>query len=300
MRRFVTLGLSSALILIGCSGKPVPAPDTSAGGLAKVLDAARAATKAQGAGNVQAYTPESLHDLVDGQDQYFLDAGFKRLVAEDLKAPDAKGDAYVEFALYDMGTPEGALRVFTGDERSPSLKYLDIGDEAFSSDLGIDMRVGRFYLKLAGRPEPAGQEKFMQALAEAAAKALPPGPSEADLVKPLPAEHLVPHSAQYWPAKFLGLDFLKAVRTAAYTAGGKPVRLFVLDAGDEAKAQALADQWKATPKPAPDVAGPNTFAYKDAYAGEVLVVRQGRFLVGAIGEYMAAKPLVDSVIERLK
>jgi hypothetical protein len=110
----------------------------------------------------------------------------------------------------------------------------------------------------------------------------------------------VPHSVQYWPAKFLGLEFLKAVRTAAYTAGGKPVRLFVLDAGDEAKARTLAAQWKATPKPPPDEAGPNTFAYKDAYAGEVLVVRQGRYLVGAIGEHVAAKPLVDAAVERLK
>jgi hypothetical protein len=211
-------------------------------------------------------------------------------VAQDLKAPDAKGKAYVEFTLYDMGTPEGALRVFTGDERSPSLKYLDIGDEAFSSDLGIDMRVGRFYLKLAGRPEPAGQEKFLEALAAAAAKAMPAGPGEANLVKPLPAKDLVPHSVQYWPAKFLGLDFLKGVRTAAYASGGKPVRLFVLDAGDEAKAKALADQWKATLKPAPEVVDPDTFAYKDAYAGKVLVVLHGRYLLGPIGDYVSAKP----------
>jgi hypothetical protein len=41
------------------------------------------------------------------------------------------------------------------------------------------------------------------------------------------------------------------------------------------------------------------FKYKDTYAGEVLVAKEGRYVVGAIGEHAVTMPLVDSVIERI-
>jgi hypothetical protein len=80
------------------------------------------------------------------------------------------------------------------------------------------------------------------------------------------------------------------------------VRLFAGDCGDEAKAQALFKQWKesAGASPGAGAAGADSFTYKDPYAGNVLVIRRGRHLLGAIGDAQVATPLLAVVAKRIE
>jgi hypothetical protein len=290
MRRLALCAVMASLAAAGCgkSGPPAPAGDGQAE-MARILDAVQAATGAQRAAETAWYGPDTLHELIDGMDRYFLDAGFVRLACADWKAPGAAGDAYVELALYDMGSPEGALDV-VADSRTDRTEYLDLGNEAQKTDDGLELRAGRYYARLTARRDVAGRQDFVRRLAEALARAAPPGPSDADLVAPLPAEGMRPHSAAYTTAGFLGRDYLKGVREAAYETDGGPERRFVLEAGDDAAAEALFARWKASVTPPPAAAGANELAYDEPYVGRVTVVRDGRRLRGAIRKTAGAGP----------
>lgn len=288
MRRLAPILLLASLAATGCgrSAPPAPAGDTSAE-MARLLDAVQAATGAKRLAETVWYKPDTLFELVDGMDRYYLDSGFARLAYTEWQAAGATGNAYVEINLFDMGSPEGALDILC-DSRTDKTRYLDLGNEAQETDDGVELRAGRYYARLTARRDVEGQQAFVRLLAEALAKAAPPGPSDAQLVAPLPADGMLPRSAAHTTTGFLGRDDLKGARHAVYASDAGPARRFVVDAGDDDAAEALLAKWKASVTPLPDPAKAGAFTYEEPYVGRVTVNRDGRYLSGAIRKVPAA------------
>jgi len=265
-----------------------------------ILQAVATHTPAQRLGDVAWYTPDNLHEYIDGMAPYFTDSGFVRLAHSEWRAAGAATDAYVELDLYDMGSPEGALDIL-GDLRTPETAYLDIGNDAHRMEDGIECRAGRYYVKIVARRDVAGQQDLLKTLAEAVAAAALQGPTDDHLLAPLPAEDRLPHSAAYTTKGFLGREFLRGVREAAYDVNGKEIRLFVMDAGDLTAAARVLQQWRTSLATAPARdEGPESFAYEEPYVGHILVLQHGRWMAGAIGDPAAAQEGIETLRKALQ
>ena len=301
MRTLIGLAMAAALVIAGCCSADEPAaPKNPRDQAQKILDAVGAAADAERTGDITWFGADNLYEYVDGMAAYYVDSGFVLLAHSEWRPRGSKGPAYVELDLYDMGSPEGALDVL-GDSRRKKTMYLEIGNEAHQTNEGVDFRVGRYYAKLVARKDAKGQMPLARALAEAVAKAVPPGPSDENLVAPLPAEQMIPHTAAYTTKTFLGREFLNGVREAAYTLGDNRVRLLAMDAASADKAAAVMAAWKAsapTPTPVKDL--PDAFSYREAYVGTFTVARKGQWLLGAIGDPDAAQELLKPLIARLE
>jgi hypothetical protein len=297
----VGLALAAALALGGCGGsEDTAAGDASAAAMTQILNDARAAFPNVHLGEVAAFDTENLYEAIDGAAPYFIDSGFVRLVRGEWQPADAKGGAYVEMEFYDMGSPLGALDMLA-DSRTDKTVYAPIGNEAHEMDEMLEFRTGRYYVKLIPRRDGAAMKSLTKTVAEALVKAAPPGPSDEALVSPLPADKMVPHSAVYVAKEFLGHEFLKDVREAAYDTGGKRVRLFLMATDSPEKAKAAFQAWKKS-LPAPPAGRnlPNTFTSTEEYVGPIVVAHRGRYLAGAIGEAAPAGALLESFLKRLE
>jgi len=303
MRQRIGILIVATMLAAGCkeTGQPAapgePGPQTQ---MTAILQAVAANSRAERLGDVTWYTPDNLHEYIDGMAPYFTDSGFVRLAHSEWRAAGAATDAYVELDLYDMGSPEGALDIL-GDSRTPETVYLEIGSEAHRLEDGIECRVGRYYAKIVARRDVAGQQDLVKTLAEAVAAAAPQGPSDDSLLAPLPAQDRLPHSAAYTTKGFLGREFLRGVREAAYDANGKEIRLFVMATDDLTQAARVFQQWRTSLATvlARDE-GPESFAYEEPYVGYIIVLQQGRWVTGAIGDPAAAKDGLEALRKAIK
>ena len=301
MRQLIGLTVLAALVAGGCGSDGSSSPGGPKAEITRILDAVAANVPGTRTEDVTWYEPENLYEYVDGMAGYYVDSGFLMLAHSEWRGRDSKDNAYVELDIYDMGSPLGALDIMA-DGRTPQTKYVRLGNEAQETDDGMDLRTGRYYVKLIGRRDVAGQRDFIKALAAAVVKAAPPGPADDKLLAPLPATGMVPHTATYATKGFLGREFLNQVREAAYEVQGKRVRLFLIDAGSEEKAKAMLADWKESipPQPIGTQELPNTVSYSEDYVGAVTATAQGKWLAGAVGEAAVAKPLLSSLLKRLE
>jgi hypothetical protein len=302
MRTAMAAGLAVALLVCGCSKpEPVPEPDPQAV-MTGILDALTSPT-AERVGDIVWFDATTLHNYnVNGDDTNYLKCGFQGLAHSEWRSPGAKGDGHVDVDLYDMGTPEGALDRFS-HPRSQWQEFLDIGNEAQPTDGGIEVRIGRYFVRVIARREVSVQRSLVESLARAVAAAAPPGPSDAQLMVPLPPTGMRPHTATFFTKGYLGRLFVEKVREASYVvAGGQSIRMFVIDATTLEAAQKLFDEWKAT-VPTPPIGGGaavDRLEWDEPLLGRVVMLKKGRWLAGTIGDPAISQALFNPFLQRLQ
>jgi len=304
MQRGSHLALLAAglgLAVTGCTksddGGPGGSPRAE---MAGILAAVKSETGAIQKEETLWYDADDLYKYIDGGAAKFAKAGFVLLAHTEWR-PAGEGKAYVVMDIYDLGSPQGALDVIC-DSRSEQTDYVPCGRECHFTPELVELRTGRYYVTLAPKPGPADDtQPLVKALAEAFAGAAPPGPSDEELVAPLPAARMVPHTAAYTTRGFLGHDFLTKVREALYESGSQGVRLFVADAGTPEKAAAVFAEWQelAEARPAEAKLMPGFFAYRDEYLDFVVVSQKDRWVAGASGDPAAAQAMLVSLLKQL-
>lgn len=301
MRILIGVSVLAAALAAGCGSGQPSGDDAARAQMAQVQDAVTSAGVADLVGEVRWFEPETLFEQIDGQAVQYVDAGFLRMAHSEWRAPGGQVGAYVELEIYDMASPQGALDILAAS-RSATSAYLDVGNEAIQLDDGLELRVGRYYIRIVARKDVEGQKPLVQALAKAVVRAAPAGPKDDDLLAPLPAANRVAHTAGYTTKNFLNRDFLQQAREATYEVGGAKVRLFLVDARSPEKAAANFAEWKdSIPAQGSNLqASPKTFSYTEPFVGPTTVVVRGKFLAGAVGEPAAARPLLDSLLDRLE
>ena len=132
-------------------------------------------------GEIRPFDKENLYEYINGHAEYFLSAGFRRLlVAEYNQIIDTnnqtsntnnqtakrtnQGPAVV-VDLYDMGEPLNAFGVLM-DEMGEGREAATVGDMGFYSGRGLGFITGRYYLKLAAFADDLPLLKMAQAIHE--------------------------------------------------------------------------------------------------------------------------------------
>ena len=177
MRIHVVFALLAAMAVVyGCGTGEGPAPaDPVRAELARIVEAARVTAGAETINPPDWYGPQDLFEYINGMADYYLEAGFKRLVHAEFQKTGDLSEAYVEVDIYDMGTPQGAEKVMA-DARTPTTQTVSIGDEAHKTPAGIDLRAGRYYVRIVARRDEAGQQDLVRKIAEGIAAAVRPAP----------------------------------------------------------------------------------------------------------------------------
>lgn len=251
----------------------------------------------------QKYVPDTLFEYINGAAENFISYNFVELAVGQYRGPGGKAEMTVE--IYDMGAPENAFGIY-GSERYPESRFLPVGVQGYIEDEILNFFAGRFYVKLMAYE--AG-DKTAAALKEFAAAVVKGIPELGAF--PLPVQAFAPagrvdNSEKFILRDFLGLTFLSRGFVASYRIpNGGEFDAFVIEAPLAAEAvksmTALVGHF-AKPAP-PDPAPGELVRLKDPYLANILAVREGRFIIGAVkvkdGEEAAAEKIVRETARAL-
>jgi len=110
-------------------------------------------------GEVGLYDKDGLFDYINGAAPIFIERGYRKLVAADLKT-ESGGELTCD--VFDMQSADNATAICQ-KERPASATAAQVGDEGHSGSMALAFRSGRYYVKLTAFDKQA--EAFLPELA---------------------------------------------------------------------------------------------------------------------------------------
>jgi hypothetical protein len=164
---------------------------------------------------IQSYGPQNLSDKIDGKAELYLSAGFKEMSCRSFQLKEA-GDAHVEVFIYDLGTPQNAYVVFSG-QRRPGSPDSPLTANAYTTANALFFSRGRYYVEIVGdRASPALQNS-LQTYATALLDQLPAEEAAKDRTKLFPQKGLAKDTVRLSATDTFGMAGFNNVLTADYT-----------------------------------------------------------------------------------
>jgi hypothetical protein len=194
-------------------------------------------------GKPESFTPENLYDKIDGKAELYLAAGFVRMHCQRFALKDA-ADEWLEWFVYDMGTPAQAFSVFT-EQRRAEARTLDVAEFAYQTQNALYFICGSNYVEAVASSAGGPLVKAMTAMARGFVAATAPGSGRLPQMELLPAQDLVPGSYTLQSADVFGFDQFKDVFTAQYKVNDAQVLAFVTSCQNADAAAALRDAYRA-------------------------------------------------------
>jgi hypothetical protein len=212
------------------------------------------------------YTPDNLFEYIDGAADAFLSFDLQELVSVTY-ASERKLEVTV-----DVYRHRDAVRAYGmyALERPAGTTPIPVGIEGHAGPDHLEFVVGAYYVKLvqAGGKDPTVLRAFADEIARGLA-----GTREAPAVLGLfPETGRVPRAEKLAARGFLGHAFLHDAVAVPYDAGGKRVRLFVIEGKDEADVRNMVGRYLDAAGARSTTVGPaGTATLRDPLNGEVVI-----------------------------
>jgi len=190
---------------------------------------------------IESYGPENLSDKINGKAELYLAAGFKEMSCRSFSL-DASGGARVEVFLYDMGLPQNAFAVFSG-QRRPGSTVLSLTANAYATDNALFFTKGRFYVEIVADRASKGLQSSLAAYATALLAKIPSEGGTPDAAALFPKEGLALDSVRLSATDAFGLAGLNNVLTGEYSLKGGKATAFIAVRETPEQAQAEARRY---------------------------------------------------------
>ncbi len=230
------------------------------------------------AGPVRAFRPETLFEYVNGHAEYYLGAGFKRLVTAEYGPP---GKPALVVDLFDMGKGLHAFGVLM-DEAGSDPTPLDLGEMGFSGTGGARFMAGPYYVRVttfADGLDPVAPARVV-------AKGLA-GEGGLTLAFRFPDFGPVLRT-RFVKSNYRGLEFLTDVVEREFEGADGPFTAFLKTDGGEGAVGALTAflQSDGIAFERKDLGGKGiAYLVEDPYEGPWFFVGVGKRLVGGFGPW---------------
>ncbi len=185
------------------------------------------------------FDAENLYVKINGRADFFLSRGFRSLTFVTLEGPSGTA---VDVELYDLGSAENALGALAA-ERPPETKASSGGGTSwYVARNALFLARGASYARAIGSDESPAVLAQLEALRKAFEGGIAAGEKPWTVALFADALGLPPDRLQYAAENAFSFGFAKNVTSATLDDG--ETELFVLPAGDAAKAKALSAKFE--------------------------------------------------------
>lgn len=178
-------------------------------------------------GQIRAYTKDNLYEYVNGHAEYFLSAGFIRLVvAEYIRTGTEPAQPDIVVDIYNMGKPIQAYGVLSG-EIGDQGTAIRVGAKGAKTDQGISFIRGDYYVKITSFQGSISLEPIAREID----KAIGGSSEEITAFSRLPELKEVV-ATRYIKEAYRGLDFANNVTEREYRIQGDTVQVSLMTGTD--------------------------------------------------------------------
>jgi hypothetical protein len=218
----------------GGSAAAPAAPSADRGALPPAL-----ATEGWSEGPVARFDAANLYVKINGRADFFLSRGFRSLAFVTLSGPEG---ATVDLELYDLGSAENALGAFAAERAPDAMATTERGTSWYVARNALFLARGSSYLRAIGSDESPAVLGRLAALRRAFETGLAAGEKPWTVALFGDALGLPQDRLQYTAENAFSFGFARNVTSATLDDG--ETELFVVPAGDEAKATELAARFE--------------------------------------------------------
>ena len=191
---------------------------------------------------VEVFDADSLYNKIDGKADLYIESGFKQLNCQIFtNSSDSK--LWVEFFVYDMGTPKNALAVF-GVQKRPEGTDVGVTDFAYKTPDAVFLVKGKYYVELTGSTAYEPLVEAMETLGAAFARTVGSTAGEIEELASFPKENLEPQSFKIYISGAYGYDGFKNLYAAKYHVNGSHITAFIGKLPDSGAAERLAADYR--------------------------------------------------------
>ena len=182
------VGTMLAGILMACAAEPPPVDEIERVAAALPLEVASWRATADD----QIYDTETIFQYIDGHAEVYLAYGMRRCFARRYTGPEGEADIVVD--LFELDSAANAYGVFTHDRDGEDV---DVGQGALLRPGWLSFWKGPWFGSIYAEGESEASLAAVNALARAAAGAIPVEGEPPGLVGELPADGLDPRSVRF-------------------------------------------------------------------------------------------------------
>jgi hypothetical protein len=164
---------------------------------------------------VASYNPDNLSDKIDGKAELYLSAGFKEMSCR-MYGLGADGKTHVDVYLYDMGSPQNAYAVFSG-QRRPGSPNIPLTANAYATTNAWFFTQGKFYIELVADRALEGLQSSFETYATALLALLPSQGEAKNQAALFPKDGLALDTVRLCPTDAFCMEGLNNVLTGEYT-----------------------------------------------------------------------------------
>jgi hypothetical protein len=189
----------------------------------------------------ESYGPDNLSDKINGKAELYLSAGFKEMSCRSFGL-EGSGGAHVEIFLYDMGSPQNAFAVFSG-QRRPGSPSIPLTANAYATSNALFFTQGRFYVEIVADRATSTLPKFFGTYATALLAKLPAEGGATKKTLAFPPEGLEQDSVRLCPTDVFCLEGLNNVLTGEYSLKSGKGTAFMTERDTPEQARAEAQRY---------------------------------------------------------
>ncbi len=232
---------------------------------------------------VESYNPDNLSDKIDGKAELYLSAGFKEMSCRMFSLGES-GATHVDVYLYDMGSPQNAYAVLSG-QRRPGSPSIPLTANAYATANALFFTQARFYVEIVADRASETLQSSLESYATALLAKLPSQGEAKDEAALFPQEGLAKDTVRLSATDAFGLEGFNNVLTGEYSLKSGKATAFIArrDTPEQAQAEArryldflAANGYRKiqTPGPPGDI---DVLGLEDSFE---MVLVQGRTLAG--------------------
>jgi len=233
-------------------------------------------------GPPKVYGPGNLYEIIDGQAELYLAAGFNHLTHQWF-GESGDPDTWVEVYVYHMGEIANAFSVYSLQRRE-DVRNLDLLPFAYKTQNAVYLVHGPFYVEVIATEPSEETLSLVLKLAESFVNNTKVELVSIPGLELFPPENLDKGSIAMIPRNAFGCDGLDRLFTAVYTMGGSRVTAFVSERKTPREAKDLALKYHQFLKSVGGKEAPSQGAFRNLKMVEVM---DSFFTVFTHGAYMA-------------
>jgi len=172
--------------------------------------------------NYPVFAPENLWDFINGAADTYLAYEFVDLHVAEYK----KGKNIIKLEVYRHGDNTMAFGIYSM-ERSPSLRFLNLGAQGYQAGGSINFFKGSYYVKIRTYSKNEKTMQSSQSLALMVANMISGDSKMPEVLSMFPDENKKPNEESYINESVLGHKFLNKAFKAVYEIGTDNFSIFI-------------------------------------------------------------------------